>query len=87
MLPAAEKDQAKNAALYRRMTTAALALPPRLLFTVMLVGAGLTRNDPLPLEGKVPMSTLVEVSKTCSTALGPAELFAWTVSLPLEVEY
>ena len=69
------------------MITVALALPPRLLLTVMLVGAGLIRNNPFPDEGKVPMRALVAVSKTCSTALVPAELLASTVSLPFEVEY
>ena len=87
MFPVAENYSGNIVTLYRPMTTAALALPPRLLFTVMLAGAGLIVKVPLPLEGKVPISTLVEVLKTCSTALVPAELLACTVSLPFEVEY
>ncbi len=39
----------------------ALALPPRLLLTVILPGLLLTRKLPLPVDGKVPIRVLVAV--------------------------
>jgi hypothetical protein len=46
---------------YGRTSTLALALPPRLLFTVMLPGLLVTLKLPLPLDGKVPIKVLVAV--------------------------
>jgi hypothetical protein len=46
---------------YGRTVTLALALPPRLLFTVILPGLLLTRNLPLPVAGNVPMTAFVAV--------------------------
>ena len=46
---------------YGRTVTLALALPSRLLFTVILPGLVLTRNLPLPVDGKVPMTAFVAV--------------------------
>jgi hypothetical protein len=46
---------------YGRSVTLALALPPRLLLTVIFPGLLLTRNLPLPVDGKVPMTAFVAV--------------------------
>jgi hypothetical protein len=72
--------------VYRRTDTLALALPPRLLFTVTLPGLLATRKLPLPFDGKVPMSVLVAILQTVSVALAPAELLVSNWSLLLEVE-